>query len=545
MKVPEPMRSLPSPKPIPFSGNLDEWLHMLETIAESSTNMIVVTDSERRIKWVNAMYTKVTGWSLAECQGRRPNEFLHGPKTDPQELARLSGFLRQGLSASGFELVNYRKSGEHYVVAMNIEPIRDSAGKVYAYLSIQSDVSERRELEWQTRKLNKRLKEAQRLARLGWIETDRTTGESRWSDEVYRLLGLPPDQTSRGLAELLAFSQADDLDAIGMTCEEAYESGHEISLEFRVTGAHGGRRWVRCRGLPTSEANRYLEPETWSVQDITFYKSRFEEKARHNDELSQQVSERTKKLEASNTALEEFSYALSHDLRTPLRHVASFAELLREELEQGKLDTAAQYAERIVSGARQMQGLIEAMLSFAQLGRASLRVGPLDLGAQIREIATSLEVDSATQCIQWRIADDLPVVQADPILMGEVWVNLLSNALKYAKHRPIAEVEIGWDVSQEGWTVFVRDNGIGFDTLHAGKLFGMFERLHRDKRFEGLGVGLALVRQIVESHGGRIWADSAPDHGATFFVFLPFAIPISSPARTQSNLLPNATGPGH
>lgn len=532
MKSASPMHHTLQEKVIPVSEGLDEWLHMLERIAEGSTNMIVVTDHERRIKWVNAMYTEVTGWVLEDCKGRRPSEFLHGPKTDRQELTRLSRLLKQGLSASGFELVNYRKSGEPYLVAMNIEPIRDLSGVVYAYLSIQSDVSERRELEWQTRTLNKRLEEAQRLARLGWIETDRNTGESRWSAEVFRLLSVAPDNMARGLAELLSFSHADEGKAIAGTCAAAYASGQEINLEFRITGAHGGRRWVRCRGLPAREGGRFAEPETWSVQDITFYKSRFEEKSRLSQELSQQVRERTKKLEASNKSLGEFSYALSHDLRTPLRHVASFAELLRDDLRMGRLDSSVAYAEKILTGARQMQGLIEAMLSFAHLGKASLKIETVDLSKQIQEVASSLEADSATQHTQWGIATDLPTVQADTILIREVWVNLLSNALKYARHRTVAKIEVGWYADQKGWTVFVRDNGIGFDPKHAEKLFGMFERLHRDTRFEGLGVGLALARQVVDSHGGRIWADSTLGKGATFSVFLPFAILPHNPTRT-------------
>ena len=508
---------------------------MLEKIAEGSANMIVVTDPERRIRWVNRTYTHVTGWTLEECLGKRPAELLHGPKTDAQDLIQLAGMLRQGRPVAGFELINYRKSGEAYVVNMNIEPIRDGSGSVYAYLSIQADVTERRALETRASKLNKRLEEAQRLARLGWVEDDPVTSEPRWSDEVFRLLGMEPDHIPRGIAELLSFAYAEDISNIDQTWKAARESGEEICLEFRITGAHHGRRWVRCRGMPVRQKDHFAEPETWSVQDITFYKSRFEEKARHNELLSQQVAERTRKLEVTNLALEKFSYALSHDLRTPLRHVASFSELLQEELILGRLDTATQYAQKIVTGARQMQSLIEAMLSFAQLGRASLKVGPLDLHEQIRDIANALEADSPGQRIEWHIAHDLPTVQADPVLMREVWVNLLNNALKYSRHREVTRVHIGWRKEPEGWIVSARDNGVGFDSKHATRLFDMFERLHSDTRFEGLGVGLALVRQIVESHGGRIWAQSVPDEGATFSLFLPFKIPPEQP--------PNAEGP--
>lgn len=280
----------------------------------------------------------------------------------------------------------------------------------------------------------------------------------------------------------------------------------------------GAMPWVTHQGW---DGDGYTEPETWSVQDITFYKSRFEEKLRHNEELRQQVSERTKKLEATNQALKDCSSALSHDLRSPLRHVSSFAELLLEDLHLGRSDSAIKHAERIVAGAKKMQDLIEAMLSFSKMGSASLKITPFNLGEMIREIAISLEGESPEKCINWCISTDLPIVQGDPILMREVWINLLTNSLKYSRYRPIIEVEVGWHATKDGWIIFVRDNGVGFDSQRAEKLFGMFERMHNNPKFEGLGIGLALVRQIVESHGGRIWAESELNKGATFSVFLP------------------------
>lgn len=128
--------------------------------------------------------------------------------------------------------------------------------------------------------------------------------------------------------------------------------------------------------------------------------------------------------------------------------------------------------------------------------------------------------------LRWRIQPGLPTVQGDPVLLREVWANLLENAVKYSSHREVVEIEVGWKVQPRGVQFHVRDNGVGFDPEQAERLFGMFQRLHRDPRFQGAGIGLALVRRIVEHHGGRIWADALPDQGATFHVFLPSQVPV-------------------
>jgi PAS domain S-box-containing protein len=525
------------------SPDLEQWLETLQRIADSSENMVVVTDERRRIRWVNATYTRVTGWSLSECMGKRPGELLHGPNTDRSKLEQLSRLLNRGSSASGFELVNYRKSGEPYLVSLNIEPIRDHSGALYAYLSIQSDVTERREKDHRTARLKEHLEEAQRLARLGRIETDDETGEAHWSGEVFRILGMQADLWPRGLSELLAFADPDDRDRVSQECAVRLESGSEIQVEFKVTGAHGGSRWVRCRGLPMHSEGAFAPPLIWSVQDVTFYKSRFEEKRQHNEELNRMVVERTRQLEESYQALEEFSYALSHDLRTPLRHMASYAELLREDLVSGATTTSAIYCDKIVEAAGKMRALIEGMLSFARLGRDALSFAWIDLGPMLREVSQELELTAPDQQVVWNIQGAMPTVPCDPVLMREVWVNLLDNAIKYSSGRPVSEIEVGWCLVEGGWEFYVRDNGVGFDEGHASKLFGMFERLHREHRFKGAGIGLALVRRIVESHRGRVWATAAIDQGATFHIFLPHSQQRSDGDHTiPGDLWPHSAG---
>jgi len=501
--------------------DLTLWLGMLEKVVDGSTNMVVVTDRERRIKWVNATYTRVTGWSLAECIGKRPSELLHGPLTSRSELARLASLMQWGQSVSNFELVNHKKTGEPYHVALNIEPIRDAKGEVCAYLSIQSDITERRLQERYTADLKQRLEVAQRLARLGRIDTEVATGRPRWSSEVFRILGMEPDEAPRGFDDLLAFAVPEDVTDLRHSLAARVEAGEDIDTEFRVLGPQGQQRWVRCRGVPDCADGRCESPRNWSVQDITLYKVRLEEKRQRNEELNQLVLARTRKLEDSNRALEEFSFALSHDLRSPLRHVTGLAQMIRENLATGSVDDCLTYCDRITQAAGRMQNLIEGLLSFARMGNEGLNIERVDLDAMLRDVVAGLHNDAGLRNIAWRIAPDLPAIQGDAVLLREVWVNLLDNALKYSGQRDISKVEIGWHPHQDGLVFFVRDNGIGFDPAHAHKLFGMFQRLHREPQYKGEGIGLALVRRIVESHGGRIWATSKVDQGATFYFLLP------------------------
>ncbi|MBL8388442.1 MAG: PAS domain S-box protein [Hydrogenophaga sp.] len=512
-------------------NDLTLWLGVLEKIVDSSTNMVVITDAERRIKWVNARYTQVTGWTLHECVNKRPREVLHGPETSPETLATIGTLLRAGEPVKGVELVNYRKSGEIYRVSLDIEAIRDSGGRICAYLSMQSDITDQHQRHLDSIELKRRLDVAQRLARLGRIETDPETGQPYWSSEVFRILGMVPDDRPRGFDDLLAHAYKADVLALQLDRPWQCDTGQEVDIEFRVEGARG-MRWIRCQGIPRAEGGRYLPPQSWLVQDISLFKSRLEEKRLLNERLNELVQERTQKLEESNQALEDFSYALSHDLRTPLRHVAGFSELLAEAVRRGEVGECLRYCEKISQSAHKMQELIEGMLAFAKAGRQGLKLVPIPLSSVIPEMIAAVEGTAGGKPVHWEVDPELPVVQGDPVLLREVWLNLLDNAVKYSSGRERITVRVGWLPRDEGWEFFVKDNGAGFDPRHAHKLFGMFQRLHRDDQFKGTGVGLALVRRIVESHGGRIWALSTPGEGAAFHFLLPFCAGLDDPSSS-------------
>lgn len=241
--------------------------------------------------------------------------------------------------------------------------------------------------------------------------------------------------------------------------------------------------------------------------------------AQLNRELEARVQARTAELELSNRDLESFSYSVSHDLRAPLRAINGYCALLEENLAARLEGTDRRFLTTIRQTAGQMSQLIDDLLAFAHLGKRHLELekfSPVDLVQQCLEQLRKLYPEH-----QFTVEiGNLPVVQADPALLKQVYLNLLDNAFKFTGKSPAARIELGASETAGSVHFFVRDNGVGFDMRHAGKLFDVFTRLHRSEDFPGTGVGLALVRRIIERHGGRIWVESQPGQGTAFFFTL-------------------------
>jgi light-regulated signal transduction histidine kinase (bacteriophytochrome) len=237
--------------------------------------------------------------------------------------------------------------------------------------------------------------------------------------------------------------------------------------------------------------------------------------------VASELQRRGELLEAANKELEAFSYSVSHDLRAPLRHIDGYASLLRKAVENSLNEKATRYLQTISDSAKQMGQLIDDLLVFSRMGRQEMLRTTVNLDQLVKTILYDLRLDLQGREISWTI-DQLPEVPGDPAMLRQVFMNLIANAVKFTSTRPIAKIEIG--IGQRlprEIVLFVRDNGVGFDMQYAGKLFGVFQRLHRADEFEGTGIGLANVRRIVHRHGGRTWAEGEPDKGATFYVALP------------------------
>ncbi|MBV8587237.1 MAG: DUF4118 domain-containing protein, partial [Verrucomicrobia bacterium] len=246
-----------------------------------------------------------------------------------------------------------------------------------------------------------------------------------------------------------------------------------------------------------------------------------ERRDREIRQLNEELGKRTIALEASNKELEAFAYSISHDLRAPLRHMAGYAELLQKNSGVDLNEKGQRYLRMILESAQRMGNLIDDLLAFSRIGRAETHIAMVNLEQLVGEALNEVQKDTGGRNIVWRVGQ-LPSCYGDRAMLRVALINLIANAAKFTRTRSPAEIEIG-SLNPSGddeVVVFIRDNGVGFDMKYVGKLFGVFQRLHRSEDFEGTGIGLATVQRIAHRHGGRAWAEGELDKGATFYLSL-------------------------
>ncbi len=306
---------------------------------------------------------------------------------------------------------------------------------------------------------------------------------------------------------------------IGQRLHDVFVRNRELwDFEHTQTTRDGASRIVLLNARRLSQQHGGPPLSLLTVSDVSAQKS----SEQHIQQLARQLTGKIGQLSDANRELEAFSYSVSHDLRAPLRHIAGFTEKLKRHLGERADQKTLHYIDTIQGADRRMAALVDDLLVYSQLGRNALRLHPVDLQSQVDETRAMLEAtDPRAARVQW-IVDPLPIVVADENMMRQVWDNLLGNAVKYSSKRPDPSIEIRHRRLEDGSHEFrVRDNGVGFDMAYAGKLFGVFQRLHKSEEFEGTGIGLASVRRVLLRHGGDISAESMPGAGSEFRFVLP------------------------
>lgn len=417
------------------------------------------------------------------------------------------------MSTSDDAIIGTRLDGviETWNAGATVSPVHDAAGAVVGASAIARDIGERDSLESALRLSEERYR-ALALASAQIVWTKNARGEVTGDWPTWRAFtGQPADEiAARGWINAV---HPEDRERISRVWVRAFQTGSVYETEYRLRRSDGEYRHMLVRGVPVPDAAGRVREWIGSCADIT-------ERQRAGEELEKRVQERTAQLQAANRELEAFAYSVSHDLRAPLRAIHGFSRILMEECASQLSPEAKHYLEAVHGNALQMGELIDDLLTFSCLSRQPIEKPQIQPAEIVALALTELshEIDPRVQLT----VGDLPACEGDPALLKQVFVNLLSNALKYTGKRPQPRIDVGATPPQDGCApvFYVRDNGVGFDMRYVHKLFGVFQRLHRAEEYQGTGIGLATVQRIVHRHGGRVWAESEIDKGAAFYFTL-------------------------
>jgi PAS domain S-box-containing protein len=614
------------------------------SLYENATIGIYRTTPDGKILLANPALVRMLGFSSFEDLAHRNLE-VEGYEPD-YPRAKFLKILEKEDKIIGLESAWHQRNGNNLYVRESASVIRDEEGKILYYDGNVEDITYRKQVDEALRESEKRLREAQEMAHLGFWLWDIKTGNVEWSDEVYKIFCLDPATFKPKIDSILELSpwpednQRDkelinraieshnpgtyeqkflrpdksigyyystfrgsydnngDLVSIVGTIlditerkitevalresEERFSKSFRTSpISFIIANMEDGRiievndAFTTISGYTRDEAlnNTTLNLKIWvheddrknmidsllkgkailsketmlrakegnvaivllsaqviklanrnciisSIEDITERKNAESQIKKLNEELEDRVIQRTELLEAANKELEAFSYSVSHDLRAPLRSVHGFTKILLEDYEANLDEEGKRICGIISSSATQMGELIDDLLSFSRIGRSSMNPSAIDMKKMARVVFEGMTSPAERKRIKLNIGK-LQKAYGDFTLFGQVWTNLISNAIKYSSKNDVSEISIGSKIAGDMIIYFIKDNGVGFDMQYAHKLFGVFQRLHSKVDFEGNGVGLAIVQRIVVKHGGKVWAEGEVGKGATFYFALP------------------------
>jgi signal transduction histidine kinase len=343
-------------------------------------------------------------------------------------------------------------------------------------------------------------------------------GINQVRQDIGEVRGLTSDnpRQQEAIRRLEATVGKELIDEVRMQIGEMRTAEEQLLARRLETAAVGTRRMKAVIVLGNALAILILSMAGFVIHREAGRRDRAEKELQH---VNEHLEQRTAELSDTNGELESFSYSVAHDLRAPLRQIAGYSSVLLQDYGPDLDTEARRYLEKVEEGARKMGRLVDDLLSLSKIGRQELALQDTPLDSLLRQVVDDLAPECSGREVEWQIGS-LFSAECDPALMKQVFVNLLSNAVKYTGKRERAVIQVGQMMQNDLRVIFVRDNGAGFEMQYVGKLFGVFQRLHKARDFEGTGVGLAIAQRIIRKHGGRIWAEAELDRGATFFFTL-------------------------
>jgi PAS domain S-box-containing protein len=515
-----------------------------KAFAASPLAMSISRFADRRFIEVNESFERVTGYRRAEVLGRQGLEIGLWPSVEARDqVPRIAD--RQG-SLRDIECRLRLRSGQVHTFSLSAETIE--IGGEQCVLSVIDDITERKQREEALREAmatserhRAQFEAVFQTVADGIVVSDMSGNLIHVNEAEARIRGFgSPEEMHRNLAYFAEVYELNTLDGRLLPLEEwplskALRGESFTEWELRGRRKDTGQEWFfSFSGEPVRDEHDELVMVVIVTRDITGRKQAEAEIHLLNEALEQRVTERTAQLEAANKELESFSYSVSHDLRAPLRAIDGFSRILLEDYAD-KFDAEGRRVLNVVrSNTVKMSHLIDDLLEFSRLGRRAMEDARIALGELAQTAFDELRLANPERVLELQ-KGSLPPARGDRAMLRQVMINLLSNAVKFTRARDVGRIEIGSQVENGETVYYVRDNGAGFDMQYADKLFGVFQRLHSDKEYEGTGVGLSIVQRILHRHGGRIWAEGEVGKGATFYFTLPGRVAVSQAVKLSEN----------
>lgn len=478
-------------------------------LAESITDIFFALDHELRYTYYNRASEQFTGRRASDVLGKYLYDVLPSLKGGILEKAFLKVLQTRQPDSLSYQHTHH---GQVYYFMLHIYVTETGIA------IIGRNETERIRLTQNLEEEKQRLELALRNGELGLWDWEPATNQVYLNEQWALLLDYEPHEVQPNLGNWLEKIHPEDMQRVNQLLESHLQNQSTFyQAEYRLKSKHGEWKWILDSGkvISRDEQGKALRV-TGIVMDIT-KKKQYEDKInRLNEELETKVQERTAQLTAFNDELEAFSYAVSHDLQAPLRSIGGFSKVLMEDY-HAVLDANGKESLVIIQQATQrMRDIIQALLKLSKVTRMPLHKETVDVSQLARQILAELQKTDKGRAVVCQVAGEV-TAHADASLFRIVLQNLLGNAWKYTGKKKEAKIVVGKTTTPHGEAFFVSDNGAGFDMKYAKKLFNAFQRLHPEKDFEGTGIGLATVHRIITKHGGQIWAESAPDEGATFY----------------------------
>lgn len=476
----------------------------LALVAEKTDNIVFISDAVGKIEWVNRAFEQKMGYSLKEAVGKTARKLMHGAETSTETVQEMKEALLNSDSFSG-ELYNYTKGGEGLWLSVSVTPIKNKRGKLEGYITIELDISDKKADEQKLIEARNTLNFALEGNGYGIWDWNLITGEVTFSKIWKTMLGYHPNEVEDNFSQWEELVLPEDLPEAKKALQSYLQGDAEhYKTDFRMRTKQGTFRWILAMGKAVShQRNGKPYRIVGTHQDITERKN-----------AEQKLANYAQELEKINGELDKFAYIVSHDLKAPLRAINNLSEWIEEDLGEN-VDEDIKEQMRLLRGrVRRMEGLINGILSYSRAGRINSNLKEVNLNELLQGILDTLPVNNNFEIA---INSQMPTLLTTELELEQVFANFISNALKYNDaENPYIKV----DYRENGsfYHFWVEDNGPGVEEEFQEKVFEIFQTLQARDLVESTGVGLAIVKKIVEEKGGKVWVESKP-YAQTRFCF--------------------------